>query len=84
MKRILLLLAMLCWILPTGCSTAPIVKTEYVKAERPTIPAKPELYKVVFAQEGLCYCLDETNLRNLLKNITLMFGYQEELEKGWE
>lgn len=67
-----LIIAILCLLSLTACSHAPLVKTEYIRPEVPAIPAMPQMYDVRFQASGGCYCLDEDNAKNLLKNILLL------------
>ena len=97
MKRLtiaVLAAMMLCSMSLTVCSCVPFTKTEYVKQERPPLPERPTLYNVKWSKcysqqtdseaERLYYCLDEENAKALLKNLVLIFGHIEVLEKGWE
>ena len=65
-----------------GCSPAKqIVKTEYIKQEVPSLPALPTFYLVIWQMEGGHYCLDESQAKELLKNIEIMKGYQNEMRE---
>lgn len=66
-----------------GCSSTSnqIVKTEYIKQQIPELPQEPEYYEVRWQSVNGLYCIDESNAKNLLKNIKLMKGYQEEMQE---
>lgn len=88
MRRLILILFLLS---STACSTAPLVKTEYIRQEIPPLPAAPDYYDVLWqiaplpsgertdARGGSLYCLDEENAKNLLKNIILLRARAAEL-----
>lgn len=63
----------------TACFSTPLVKTEFIKAEIPPAPVLPEMYEVRWQASAGCYCLDEENAKNLLKNIMLLQAHDRAL-----
>lgn len=64
-----------------ACSTTPIVRTEYIRPEIPSLPPAPVFYEIRwFLVEG-SYCLDAQGARDLLKNIELLRGSDRELRQ---
>lgn len=65
-----------------GCSaTKQIVKTEHIKQQVPELPKEPEYYPVMWLDKNGMYCINNEAAKNLLKNIEIMKGYQEEMQK---
>ncbi|MBI3584213.1 MAG: hypothetical protein HY096_09750 [Nitrospinae bacterium] len=56
-----------------------MIRTEYIYPQIPELPAEPEYYEVRWIGKDGLYCIDADNAKNLLKNIELMKGYQEEM-----
>ncbi len=56
-----------------------IVKTEYIRQQVPALPALPTFYSVTWQATGVNYCLDESQVKELLKNIEIMKSYQGEM-----
>jgi hypothetical protein len=83
MKKILLTLFLLSL---TACSGNQVVRTEYIRPDIPELPEEPEYYIVKWQKVGAygdtpLYCLDADDAKNLMKNIELMKGYQDELRE---
>jgi|GEM_PF-752149 len=76
MKSLLVILFCLSLI---GCSGNQIVKTEYIRPDIPDIPEEPVYYSVRWHKVEYYYCVDGESAKNLIKNIELMRGYQQEL-----
>jgi len=78
---LLLLVLILCLLSLTGCSPArQIVRTEYVHAAVPDVPAEPAYWPVLWQRSGDgSWALDEGNAKNLLKNVELMKSYQTDM-----
>lgn len=70
---------MLCLTLLTACSSAPVVRTDYVYQQVPPLPDPPVMYPVQWQRSGALYALDEQNAKALLKNWELQRGYSAEL-----
>ena len=65
-----------------GATTRQIVKTEYIPATVPDLPAVPTYWPVQWHGEaGGNYCLDEANGKNLLKNVEIMKAYGNEMRQ---
>lgn len=63
-----------------GCGSSPIVRTEYVRQQIPSLPSHPEYYPVQWAKAGDDYCLDTADAKNLLKNKALQDAREKDLE----
>jgi hypothetical protein len=87
MKNAMLLLIVIpCLMFSAGCCK-PIIEKEYIQITIPDTSADPEFYSVKwgmlkcpFNEKEMCYYLDETNAKNLLKDWELKDAQVEDLK----
>lgn len=85
-KTILISFAIICLVISAGCCK-PIIEKEYIQITIPSIQADPDFYSVKwgmlncpFNEKEMCYYLDETNAKNLLKDWELSSSQREDLK----
>ena len=74
----LALIAILLYVSLTACSPQA-VRTEYIKCEVPPLPEKPSYFKTAPVEKDGAYCFDEQGFKNLIKNIMVDRGYENDL-----
>lgn len=85
-KIIFLLFAIFCLIISAGCCK-PVIEKEYIQITIPDVSPDPDFYSVKwgmlncpFNEKEMCYYLDETNAKNLLKDWELSESQKSDLK----
>ena len=79
MKRVFLLALILCSIASMACSPRQVVRTEYLPALVPELPAEPQYWPVAWIRIDGGLCIDDGNAKNLIKNIEILRAHRDEL-----
>ncbi len=81
MRRLILLILFL--LSSTACSTATLVKPEYVRQQVPPLPAAPEFYEVRFVLVDDNYCAQRLGVKIVqVSGTPPLYGLNEENAKN--